>query len=625
MMQEWDAGTAWNDAVGGVNRTMYSRWFNLAIFVLWVGMMTWLVVAKVLPPLREGDPPSYRTIVEAQKADPLVCWRMSWNDRSLGWAVCTTEETRDAVSEIDFVEVRSWVHFDEFPLTEMAPGLIRAFLGQVAAVPDDVPMDVRSMVRIDSLGHLTEFESTVGVDPTLHAAEGVVKIRGHLEGQHLRVLVQLEGLPRTVETYVPRKALLSDSLSPQTHLPGLRTGQTWTVKTYSFLRLPGLQDSPTEVLQARVTGMEPIDWNHEVLETFLVVYRSDPGSELGGADTTRARLWVRPDGTVLRQEVSLFGSKMTFDRLPAAAAAELAATVGVEPVDAGWSAEPPTYRTMLREWPGEDVACWTTDWNGAEVGWAVNSMTKTDGQPTRLDARVHFNENPLMGIVPPAIRTLIRVLGDSPQQLPTDLTSAMTIDESDQLTDFEATLGIGPLTHLVSLHGEIEGETMNVSSSMAMIRQKRETQLPEDALPIDVLTPLPLLPALHGRLKWPMPAFTLLGPAGEPVELLWASVEGKRKFPWNDRFLNVWHVVLKAEDGGIRARLWVRGDGMVLKHQVRLFGSTMTFNRLPRDKIGPVREAAFGAPSAATAPETETGEEPTAGGEPKAGSEAVRE
>ncbi len=56
-----------------------------------------------------------------------------------------------------------------------------------------------------------------------------------------------------------------------------------------------------------------------------MVYRSEPGRGASRAQVPRGTLWVRPDGTVLRQEAILFDAKLTFVRLPEQAAAELAA------------------------------------------------------------------------------------------------------------------------------------------------------------------------------------------------------------------------------------------------------------------------------------------------------------
>ena len=85
---------------------MYSRWYTAAVVILWLSAMSWLVIEKVLPPLLAGDPPSYRTILEARKRQPPVGWRMALNGRRLGWALCTTGRQPNGL-----MEVRSRVHF----------------------------------------------------------------------------------------------------------------------------------------------------------------------------------------------------------------------------------------------------------------------------------------------------------------------------------------------------------------------------------------------------------------------------------------------------------------------------------------------------------------------------------
>ncbi len=55
----------------------------------------------------------------------------------------------------------------------------------------------------------------------------------------------------------------------------------------------------------------------------LVVYRSDRGYGLGRDERPRGRLWVRGDGTVLKQQVMIFNSTMTFVRMSDEQAAAL--------------------------------------------------------------------------------------------------------------------------------------------------------------------------------------------------------------------------------------------------------------------------------------------------------------
>jgi hypothetical protein len=75
-------------------------------------------------------------------------------------------------------------------------------------------------------------------------------------------------------------------------------------------------NQPLQILQAKVEREETIEWNGEVVNTWMIVYRNDSGSELTGAKAARGRVWVRRDGTVLKQEAVLMGSRLLFVRMP---------------------------------------------------------------------------------------------------------------------------------------------------------------------------------------------------------------------------------------------------------------------------------------------------------------------
>ena len=67
---------------------MGHRFFNSVVVVFWLSTMTWLIVAKVLPPLQVGEPPSYRSVYAVDRDSPPepICWEMLWNDQPMGWA-----------------------------------------------------------------------------------------------------------------------------------------------------------------------------------------------------------------------------------------------------------------------------------------------------------------------------------------------------------------------------------------------------------------------------------------------------------------------------------------------------------------------------------------------------------
>jgi hypothetical protein len=295
---------------------MNSTWYNVAVILLWVASMAWLISQKVMPAVLVGEPPSYRTIVQAKQDEPLVGWSMEMNDRQVGWALSTTSPLAG-----DMTEVRSLVHFDELPLEDVTPDFLRSLLVSDTEWPVRLRLEAKSELIFDPLQRLSQFNSSVGFE----GVDDVVKVRGALDGSKLTLTVRCGDFTYETNLDLPEKALLGDALSPQTDLPGLREGQKWNVQIYSPLRPP---NSPMEILQASVEESKTILWNGRLVETWLVVYRGDPGAGTVNARTARGRVWVLDDGTVLRQEVTLFGSTMTFVRLSAAEAAALAESVG---------------------------------------------------------------------------------------------------------------------------------------------------------------------------------------------------------------------------------------------------------------------------------------------------------
>src|SRR6185436_1668063 len=100
--------------------------------------------------------------------------------------------------------------------------------------------------------------------------------------------------------------------------PNLHLGQAWTIPVFSPFR----PNSPLEILQATVEAEEFIRWNGEVVPVWTVVYRRDAGSGIASAGKPRAKIWVRRDGLVLQQEVSLLNAELRFVRMSTSDAAK---------------------------------------------------------------------------------------------------------------------------------------------------------------------------------------------------------------------------------------------------------------------------------------------------------------
>ena len=185
----------------------------------------------------------------------------------------------------------------------------------------------------DPLGRLSRFDTLISLpgngDTTVSQANTAVHMMGTIDGPKLALWIRIGGgKPSESSVSVPRNVMIRDAFSPQSRLPDLHEGQTWTVETYSPLQMPG-NDDPKEMLYAKVEGSARLNVGDQPVDTWVVVFRSDPGSSLGSRGNERGKLWVAKDGRVLKQEAVIFDSKMTFLRQKDDKAAALARQSGM--------------------------------------------------------------------------------------------------------------------------------------------------------------------------------------------------------------------------------------------------------------------------------------------------------
>jgi hypothetical protein len=254
-----------------------------------------------LPALIIGDPPSYRTIIEAKRENPMVGWTLTFDDRNIGWVFSEIEQTENGMSEIV-----SYVHLEHVPVAEMASSLLKLFSNFLKVQLSDISVDMQSTLQIDPLGKITRFESAIHTGTVSEA----IRVQGVVDGSKMNYTIEFKDFSKSDSIFLPPNALLSDALSPQSQLPNLREGQSWTAPSFSPLRSESM-----EIQLAKVEGREIITWNDELLDAWLVVYRSDPGQGLKKSQPPKDKLWVTDDGRVLRQQTQIFDSKMTFTRM----------------------------------------------------------------------------------------------------------------------------------------------------------------------------------------------------------------------------------------------------------------------------------------------------------------------
>ncbi len=234
---------------------------------------------------------------------------MSLNGKPLGWAVSKVAQSSARTADSSLTDVWSRIHFDHIPLAELSPAWMTKILLRSSFEPvDNLQMDAFSSLKIDSLGHLAAFESSLSTA----GLQNSITISGKVRASMLRGEVKTAEFAYPFEIYLSSDALVSDELSPQARLTGLHLGQEWTVPVFSPLRDPR---SPVEILQARVDSRDLLMWEGQAVSVFQVVYRPDSGAALSSTGQPRAKLWVRDDGTVLKQEVSVLSSRLVFSRM----------------------------------------------------------------------------------------------------------------------------------------------------------------------------------------------------------------------------------------------------------------------------------------------------------------------
>jgi hypothetical protein len=286
---------------------MESRLFNTTVVVVWLSAMSWLVVAKVLPPLRRGDPPNYASVYsQAGQFGQTIHWNVLLDRKQVGRA-------RTVITPADggVTEVSSEVSFHRLPLAQLAPAWVRALMGGPLRAMDNLGVRATSRLEIDALGRLSTFRSEMSASGMNFDMDPII-VDGIVKGSVLHVRLRNGSSVTEFERPLPSDALLGDEMSPLARMPGLRLGQQWTVPVMGPLSPAG---KPCEILQAKVESAEQLVWNDQRETVLVVVYRQDEGALSRPLDAPRARLYVRPsDGLVLRQDANLYGTVLSFVR-----------------------------------------------------------------------------------------------------------------------------------------------------------------------------------------------------------------------------------------------------------------------------------------------------------------------
>ena len=273
---------------------MGNRIFVGIVVTLWAGTMSWLMVARILPPFFHGEPPTHGTLVH----DP-VCWEIQYNGQPVGNAV--SQAVPGAMST---TEIHSRIKIDGIEVRELAPQWMSSLVRSLGAVS----LDTRSVFVLDSLHNLASFSTKV----KLNDLPVIMRVRGKVEGSELKLTIQSGDVTHAPVSYpIPSYSSLSSELIPDPKMLQVYVGRKWQQEVYSPFRPPG---NSLEILEAEVVEERHIEHRAERVHARKIEYRSLSTAGVNADNRLRAVVWVAEDGMVLRQDVYLMDAKLRFER-----------------------------------------------------------------------------------------------------------------------------------------------------------------------------------------------------------------------------------------------------------------------------------------------------------------------
>ncbi len=284
---------------------MPSRLICVALLAYWLVAAFGLVSRDLLPELSLGTPPDLRTIALAGEDAPAAHWdiQMVENPNRPDTAKSVGQAITESRRELDgWVEMSSKVTFDS--------GRLLSGLARGGSLPNggDEQIEFFSKYQIDPSGKLRSFHAEVRMPG--HAGE-LWRINGTLKGRSMSVVSRgpLPLLNRSMSFDYDPRGLVRSQFGPLDRLPGLQVGQRWDEQVASPMT------GRMETVRAEVKRRTLIHWDKNPVKALEVEHRSKG---------VTARTYVRQDGLVLRQELTLPMLRLVLERLPDRPGPELA-------------------------------------------------------------------------------------------------------------------------------------------------------------------------------------------------------------------------------------------------------------------------------------------------------------
>jgi hypothetical protein len=273
---------------------MGNRIFVGVVVLLWAGAMSWLMVARILPPFFHGEPPGHGV---TNIAEP-VCWKIEYSGRPVGHAV-----SQAVPGALGTTEIHSRVLLEDISIRELAP----QWMGSLVRGLGKITLDTRTALTLDSLGNLSAFDTKV----RLNNLPLVMKVQGRVQEAQLRVKIQSGEVTHEVSYPVPKPSLSANELIPEPKLLQVYVGRKWQQEVFSPFRPP---TNSMEMLQAEVVEEGVLEQDGVTTKARKIEFRTLSAAGVSADNTLRAVVWVAEDGTVLRQDTYLMTAKLRFER-----------------------------------------------------------------------------------------------------------------------------------------------------------------------------------------------------------------------------------------------------------------------------------------------------------------------
>jgi hypothetical protein len=272
---------------------MGNRIFVSVVLLLWASTMSWLVVARILPPFYQGEPPQ-----PSLQSDEVVAWKIHFKGVPVGWAMSQASSGVSGAREI-----HSRVILTGLPLREMAP----EWMGSLVSTLEPVDLDARTRLSFDGFGQLASMESKIG----LNGVPAVLRLWGNIEQTEMRLRMQTGEVIHETTYPISERAFISTELMPEPKLSRMYVGRRWQRAVVSPFESP---TSPVEIIQAEVVAEESLLHGGERIKTRRIEYRTMSAPGVALKNTLHAVIWVGEEGTVLRQDVYVMSDPLRFDR-----------------------------------------------------------------------------------------------------------------------------------------------------------------------------------------------------------------------------------------------------------------------------------------------------------------------